>query len=250
MSRSIRSTSATTSSSLRASEPKPCACRRSARIASTQRLELRGVAPRHAGDEAAGREALRDRAAGRVAGADDERHRGPVVVRHGVSSLTIVAHSARGDAMASSVEFFFDVGSPTAYLAWTQLPALCRAENADSSSGRCCSAACSRRPATLAGDGAGERPLHERRHRAPRAALRRAVHDQPALPDQHADLDARRGRRAAAPAGALRRLSACGLRCDVGASARSRSAGRGRDGAGRPAASIRPRRWRSPARPT
>ena len=32
--------------------------------------------------------------------------------------------------MAPSVEFFFDVGSPTAYLAWTQLPALCRAENA------------------------------------------------------------------------------------------------------------------------
>jgi len=32
--------------------------------------------------------------------------------------------------MASSVEFFFDVGSPTAYLAWTQLPALCRAESA------------------------------------------------------------------------------------------------------------------------
>ena len=32
--------------------------------------------------------------------------------------------------MASSVEFFFDVGSPTAYLAWTQLPTLCRDENA------------------------------------------------------------------------------------------------------------------------
>ena len=32
--------------------------------------------------------------------------------------------------MSPSVEFFFDVGSPTAYLAWTQLPALCRAENA------------------------------------------------------------------------------------------------------------------------
>ena len=32
--------------------------------------------------------------------------------------------------MASSVEFFFDVGSPTAYLAWTQLPQLCRDENA------------------------------------------------------------------------------------------------------------------------
>jgi 2-hydroxychromene-2-carboxylate isomerase len=27
--------------------------------------------------------------------------------------------------MSSSVEFFFDVGSPTSYLAWTQLPALC-----------------------------------------------------------------------------------------------------------------------------
>ena len=27
--------------------------------------------------------------------------------------------------MSKSVEFFFDVGSPTAYLAWTQLPALC-----------------------------------------------------------------------------------------------------------------------------
>jgi 2-hydroxychromene-2-carboxylate isomerase len=27
--------------------------------------------------------------------------------------------------MSASVEFFFDVGSPTSYLAWTQLPALC-----------------------------------------------------------------------------------------------------------------------------
>lgn len=27
--------------------------------------------------------------------------------------------------MSRTVEFFFDVGSPTAYLAWTQLPALC-----------------------------------------------------------------------------------------------------------------------------
>ena len=27
--------------------------------------------------------------------------------------------------MSKQVEFFFDVGSPTAYLAWTQLPALC-----------------------------------------------------------------------------------------------------------------------------
>ena len=33
--------------------------------------------------------------------------------------------------MTRSVEFFFDVGSPTAYLAWTQLPTLCRQEGAD-----------------------------------------------------------------------------------------------------------------------
>jgi 2-hydroxychromene-2-carboxylate isomerase len=31
------------------------------------------------------------------------------------------------EGMAKSVEFFFDVGSPASYLAWTQLPALCRA---------------------------------------------------------------------------------------------------------------------------
>ena len=33
--------------------------------------------------------------------------------------------------MSGSVEFFFDVGSPTAYLAWTQLPTLCREAGAD-----------------------------------------------------------------------------------------------------------------------
>ena len=33
-------------------------------------------------------------------------------------------HGAGDDAMARTVEFFFDVGSPTTYLAWTQLPAL------------------------------------------------------------------------------------------------------------------------------
>lgn len=32
--------------------------------------------------------------------------------------------------MSKQVEFFFDVGSPTTYLAWTQLPALCEAEGA------------------------------------------------------------------------------------------------------------------------
>ena len=32
--------------------------------------------------------------------------------------------------MSKQVEFFFDVGSPTSYLAWTQLPALCAAEGA------------------------------------------------------------------------------------------------------------------------
>jgi 2-hydroxychromene-2-carboxylate isomerase len=32
--------------------------------------------------------------------------------------------------MTKSVEFFFDVGSPAAYLAWTQLPAICAAAGA------------------------------------------------------------------------------------------------------------------------
>jgi 2-hydroxychromene-2-carboxylate isomerase len=32
--------------------------------------------------------------------------------------------------MSKTVEFFFDVGSPTTYLAWTQLPALCTAAGA------------------------------------------------------------------------------------------------------------------------
>lgn len=33
--------------------------------------------------------------------------------------------------MRKSVEFFFDVGSPAAYLAWTQLPSLCASHDAD-----------------------------------------------------------------------------------------------------------------------
>ena len=33
--------------------------------------------------------------------------------------------------MRKTVEFFFDVGSPTAYLAWTQLPALCEQAGAE-----------------------------------------------------------------------------------------------------------------------
>ena len=33
--------------------------------------------------------------------------------------------------MRKSVDFFFDVGSPSSYLAWTQLPALCAAHGAD-----------------------------------------------------------------------------------------------------------------------
>jgi len=32
--------------------------------------------------------------------------------------------------MGKSVEFYFDVGSPASYLAWTQLPALCEAAGA------------------------------------------------------------------------------------------------------------------------
>lgn len=33
--------------------------------------------------------------------------------------------------MSKQVEFFFDVGSPTTYLAWTQLPAICAQANAE-----------------------------------------------------------------------------------------------------------------------
>jgi 2-hydroxychromene-2-carboxylate isomerase len=33
--------------------------------------------------------------------------------------------------MRKSVDFFFDVGSPASYLAWTQLPAICEKYNAD-----------------------------------------------------------------------------------------------------------------------
>jgi 2-hydroxychromene-2-carboxylate isomerase len=33
--------------------------------------------------------------------------------------------------VSKSVEFFFDVGSPTSYLAWTQLPAICERTGAD-----------------------------------------------------------------------------------------------------------------------
>ena len=33
--------------------------------------------------------------------------------------------------MGRQVEFFFDVGSPASYLAWTQLPALCAAAGAE-----------------------------------------------------------------------------------------------------------------------
>jgi len=33
--------------------------------------------------------------------------------------------------MCKSVDFFFDVGSPSSYLAWTQLPALCASHGAD-----------------------------------------------------------------------------------------------------------------------
>jgi len=33
--------------------------------------------------------------------------------------------------MSKSVDFFFDVGSPASYLAWTQLPSLCASHGAD-----------------------------------------------------------------------------------------------------------------------
>ena len=103
-----------------------------------------------------------------------------------------------------TVEYFFDVGSPTAYLAWTQLPQVAAETGADD---RLAADAARRRlqgdRQRQPGDGAGEGPLDERRHRALGAALRRAVPLQSALPDQHADADARRRRPADAPAGRL-----------------------------------------------
>ena len=115
-----------------------------------------------------------------------------------------------------TVEYFFDVGSPTAYLAWTQLPKIAAETGAHD---RLAADAARRRlqgdRQREPGDGAGEGPLDERRHRALGAPLRRAVRLQSALPDQHADADARRDRPADAPAGrlpALPRASSSG-RC-------------------------------------
>jgi hypothetical protein len=51
--------------------------------------------------------------------------------------------------MAKEVEFYFDVGSPAAYLAWKQLPKIAAEEPArKSSTSPSCWAACSRPPAT------------------------------------------------------------------------------------------------------
>ena len=72
MSRSMPATSSLICVSSRASEPKPCAVPPSALMRSNQRLELVGRATGDAGDEALAREAARDRAAGGVAGADDQ----------------------------------------------------------------------------------------------------------------------------------------------------------------------------------
>ena len=68
--------------------------------------------------------------------------------------------------MSRTIEFYFDFGSPTTYLAWTQLPRSPPKAARRSSGAPCCSAACSRRRATRARDGAGEGPLDERRHRS------------------------------------------------------------------------------------
>ena len=42
-----------------------------------------------------------------------------------MSESDLTAQLNRKPPMTRKLEFFFDVGSPTAYLAWTQLPALC-----------------------------------------------------------------------------------------------------------------------------
>ena len=107
---------------------------------------------------------------------------------------------------AKRVEYFFDFGSPTSYLAWTQLPAIAPAAGA----------AIDWRPMLLGGvfKATGNAspvsvPAKGRWMSAdlsawPRATACRSA--QPALPDQHADADARRDRPAAAPAGRVRAL--------------------------------------------
>lgn len=50
---------------------------------------------------------------------------------------------------ATTVEFFFDFGSPAAYLAWTQLPHLCADTGATLEPRPMLLGACSRPPATI-----------------------------------------------------------------------------------------------------
>jgi len=47
-----------------------------------------------------------------------------------IKSVRQVMPHCKETGMSGSVEFFFDVGSPASYLAWTQLPALCEGEGA------------------------------------------------------------------------------------------------------------------------
>ena len=51
--------------------------------------------------------------------------------------------------MSKTVEFFFDLGSPATYLAYTQLPKICAQTNSQLIYIPCCWVASSRPPATL-----------------------------------------------------------------------------------------------------
>jgi 2-hydroxychromene-2-carboxylate isomerase len=121
--------------------------------------------------------------------------------------------------MAKTVEFFFDFRQPD------RVPGL------DPAGLRC---ARTRRPTLVwrpmllgavfkatgqrqPGDGAGQGPLDAPGSGALGRALPRAVRDESAISDQHADADARRGGNAAAPARRFRALRAGGVPRDVGA---------------------------------
>ena len=98
--------------------------------------------------------------------------------------------------MNKRVEFFFDVGSPASYLAWTQLPAICERAGAT----------LVYRPMLLGGvfqstgdvtpaavPAKGRYTTKDFRSLFP--PLRRRAESEPALPDHHADAHARGRRR-------------------------------------------------------
>ena len=147
----------------------------------------------------------------------------------GRTSSTCAPGSRTGEErMTATVEFFFDVGSPTTYLAWTQLPSSPPTAGAaivwrPMLLGAVFKAAGNASPVTVPAK--GRWMLQDMARHAP--ALRRALRDESALPDQYADADARRGgdRRCASRIGWrptwLRCSTRCGAAAEPGRSGRS-----------------------------